>query len=331
MKEDSTNSIKYLKKIFEERGRKSYEVAREAILREELSYKPLREALKYFMEDVWYNFEHPALLSLACESVGGKPESTTLLGACLVLLTGAMDIHDDIIDQSRSKSSKLTVFGKFGRDLALLVGDALLVKGYTLLNEACEKLPRKKAKSIQKAIKQALFEAGNAEAEETGLKGNWDIDPEGYFGIIKRKSAVAAATARIGAIIGNGNSKEIIALSKYGRMLGILTNLRNEFVDIYETRELKNRIKNECPPIPILYAFRNPEIKKKITFLLKRRLKSKETMEIVHTVMSANEVLKLKQRMKNLAEAGVDSLAVIGNQNIKEILRKLLIANLEGL
>ena len=322
---------KYLKKIFEERGRESYEVAREVVLKEELSYKPLREALKYFMENVWYDFEHPALLSLACESVGGRPESTTLLGACLVLLAGAMDIHDDIIDQSRTKNSKLTVFGKFGKDLALLVGDALLVKGYTLLNEACEKLPRKKAKSIPKAMKKALFEVGNAEAEETSLKGNWNVDPEVYFDIIKRKSALAEVAVRIGAMIGNGNSKEITALSRYGRILGILANLRNEFVDIYEVRELKNRIKNECLPIPILYAFRNPEIKNKVTFLFKERLKSEETMEIVHIVMSAKEVLKLKHKMKSLAEVGVNSLAVIENQNMKELLKLLLIANLEGL
>jgi geranylgeranyl pyrophosphate synthase len=331
MKEHTIDSIKYLKKIFEERGRESYEVAREVVLKEELSYKPLREALKYFMENVWYDFEHPALLSLACESVGGRPESTTLLGACLVLLAGAMDIHDDIIDQSRTKNSKLTVFGKFGKDLALLVGDALLVKGYTLLNEACEKLPRKKAKSIPKAMKKALFEVGNAEAEETSLKGNWNVDPEVYFDIIKRKSALAEVAVRIGAMIGNGNSKEITALSRYGRILGILANLRNEFVDIYEVRELKNRIKNECLPIPILYAFRNPEIKNKVTFLFKERLKSEETMEIVHIVMSAKEVLKLKHEMKSLAEVGVNSLAVIENQNIKELLKLLLIANLEGL
>jgi geranylgeranyl pyrophosphate synthase len=331
MKEHTIDSIKYLKKIFEERGRESYEVAREVVLKEELSYKPLREALKYFMENVWYDFEHPALLSLACESVGGRPESTTLLGACLVLLAGAMDIHDDIIDQSRTKNSKLTVFGKFGKDLALLVGDALLVKGYTLLNEACEKLPRKKAKSIPKAMKKALFEVGNAEAEETSLKGNWNVDPEVYFDIIKRKSALAEVAVRIGAMIGNGNSKEITALSRYGRILGILANLRNEFVDIYEVRELKNRIKNECLPIPILYAFRNPEIKNKVTFLFKERLKSEETMEIVHIVMSAKEVLKLKHKMKSLAEVGVNSLAVIENQNIKELLKLLLIANLEGL
>jgi geranylgeranyl pyrophosphate synthase len=331
MKEHTIDSIKYLKKIFEERGRESYEVAREVVLKEELSYKPLREALKYFMENVWYDFEHPALLSLACESVGGRPESTTLLGACLVLLAGAMDIHDDIIDQSRTKNSKLTVFGKFGKDLALLVGDALLVKGYTLLNEACEKLPRKKAKSIPKAMKKALFEVGNAEAEETSLKGNWNVDPEVYFDIIKRKSALAEVAVRIGAMIGNGNSKEITALSRYGRILGILANLRNEFVDIYEVRELKNRIKNECLPIPILYAFRNPEIKNKVTFLFKERLKSEETMEIVHIVMSAKEVLKLKHKMKSLAEVGVNSLAVIENQNMKELLKLLLIANLEGL
>lgn len=92
-----------VEKLLEERGRKAYEVAKEEILREEIEYEPVRDALEYFIGELWHNFQHPALLSLACKSVGGKPEDTTLIGAALVLLTGAADIHDDLIDQSKTK------------------------------------------------------------------------------------------------------------------------------------------------------------------------------------------------------------------------------------
>jgi geranylgeranyl pyrophosphate synthase len=332
MKEHSKSSIESAKKIFEERGKKGYESAKKAILEEKLEYKPLREALEYFMKKVWRNFEHPALLSLACESVGGNPKSSTLFGACLVLFTGAADIHDDIIDQSRTKGSKLTVFGKFGRDIALLVGDALLVKGYTLLNKACEKLPKKEANTITNLVKEAFFEIGNAEAEETNLKGDWNADPEVCFNIMKRKSAIAAMTAKIGAIVGGGSSKEVIVLGEYGRILAMLSNLRNEFVDTYEPDELVNRMRNECLPIPILYAFRNQEIKSKIASLLvKGKLRNEEAAEIAHVIMSTREVLKLKRRMKNLAKKGINLLTSIEDQKVKELLNLLLTASIESL
>jgi len=119
-------SMQKVKKLLEERGRKAYEVAKEEILNEEIEYEPIRDALRYFIQELWQNFQRPALLSLACKSVGGNPEKTNSIGVALILLTGAADIHDDIIDQSETKGSKPTVFGKFGRDIALLVGGALL-------------------------------------------------------------------------------------------------------------------------------------------------------------------------------------------------------------
>jgi len=99
----SKKLMEKVKELLEEGGRKAYEVAKEEILSEEIGYEPVRDALQYFIQELWHNFQHPALLSLARKSVGGKPEDTTFIGAVLVLLTGAADIHDDLIDQSKTK------------------------------------------------------------------------------------------------------------------------------------------------------------------------------------------------------------------------------------
>ena len=72
---------------------------------------------------------------------------TVKFGAAVVLLAGAADIHDDIMDKSPKKELKLTVFGKFGQDIAILSGDALLLKGIYLLREACKPC-RNKLKKI---------------------------------------------------------------------------------------------------------------------------------------------------------------------------------------
>ena len=249
-----------VKKLLEERGRKAYEVAKEEILSEEIEYEPVRDALEYFIQELWHNFQHPALLSLTCESVGGEPEDTTFIGAALVLLTGAADIHDDIIDQSETKGSKPTVFGKFGRDIALLVGDALLLKGFTLLGKACESFPKKQEKTIINLVRKGFFEIGIAEAKEASFQANWDLAPEEYLDIIRMKAAIADVTARIGAIVGGGSSDEIKALGQYGRTLGILATIRDDFIDVFEPIELRNRAENECFPLPILYAFRNKKV-----------------------------------------------------------------------
>jgi len=324
--------IEKMKVLLEKRGKNACKLAEKEILSEKLEYKPLREALQYFMQETWHNFQHPALLSLACESVGGKPEKTTSIGAALVLLTGGADIHDDIIDQSKTKGSKPTVFGKFGRDISLLVGDALLLKGATLLYNACENLPKKQRTEIIKLVKDAFFEIGMAEAKETSLKGNWDLTPKEYLDVIIMKAAIAEATARIGAILGEGSFNEIEALSKYGRIWGILATIRDDYIDTFEPDELKNRVENECLPLPILYAFCDQKAKKKIINILrKRRIQEKDAFKIVKIITDTKGMQALRQEVQALLRDGVQSLKIVKRRILTTQLKNILHATVESL
>jgi geranylgeranyl diphosphate synthase type I len=325
----SNKLMEKVKRLLKKRGTKAYEIAKEEILNEEIKYEPIRDALRYFMQELWHNFQHPALLSLTCESVGGDPEDTTSIGAALVLLTGAADIHDDIIDQSETKGSKPTVLGKFGRDIALLIGDALLLKGFTLLGKACKSLPKKEREMIMKLVREAFFEIGTAEAKETSFRGNWDLPPEEYLDIIKMKAAIADVTARIGAILGDGNLEEINLLGHYGRTLGILMTIRDDFIDLFEPDELRNRVQNECLPLPILYAFRNTRKKREIVQLFKSELAEQETRVILNLVIDTKEVQELKEYMQLLIRKEEDSLSYMKrNKNTLHLLLRSILEDL---
>ncbi len=181
--------IMQVKKLLLERGREALETARQAVLKETVPFKPLEDALRFFIMN-WEDVLHPAMLSLACESVGGKPEATAQIGAAMVLLAGGADVHDDVIDQSRIKDSKSTVFGKFGKDIAILVGDALLFKGLYLLHEACVTLPEDKQQSILELTEQAFFGISSAEAKDASLRGKTDsCVAKEYLEMIKMKAA----------------------------------------------------------------------------------------------------------------------------------------------
>ncbi len=163
---------------------------------------------------------------------------------------------------------------------------------------------------------------GNAVAEEISLRGKFNIEPGRYLAIIERKAAIAEMTARIGGIIGNGSAKEIEALGEYGRVLGTLGNIRHEFVDVFEREELENRVKNECLPLPILYAFQNKAVKRKIIPILKEGTLTREnTFEIAQTVMTTKQVQELKVLMTQLANRAMNALDFIENP---EIVNKLV-------
>jgi len=318
-------TLEKISKEFKRWGGKAYEVAKETILNEEkIVYRNLCEAIKYFI-DLWHNFQHPTLLAIACKAVGGEPEKTTLIGAALVLLTGGVDIHDDVIDKSKMKGMRATVYGKFGEDLSIITGNVLLIEGLTLLGVACKNFPKEQGENIQKLVKQGLFELGDAVAEEASLKGNWNLDPEKYLGIIKRKAAIAEVATRIGAIVGGASLEEVEIWGKIGRIIGMSMNIRDEFVDIFEAEELKNRKNNECLPLPILYAMRDPEVRKRIIHLLiKKELTNNDATEVAKIVLETKDVKMFKAYMQNLISEGLDYLHDYKDCREVEILISLL-------
>lgn len=286
--------------ILAERSKDSLEIAKKELLQIKIDSKNGRQALEYYVQNL-KNITHPGILSVACEAVGGKPDDATPMQVVTLLLAAAMDIHDDVIDQTKTKNGKPTILGKFGKNTTLLIGNAILMKGYNMLYKYGKRLPEKTMDQIHDTIQTTLFEVGNAHLLEADLRRKMDIDPDEYLRIIEKKAANIEAVTTIGAIIGHGSEKEIEALAKYGRTLGTLITLREEFVDIFEPEELQNRKENKCLPIPILYAFQDPKTKKNIVRnISQKRISSDATDEIVDTVYKSAHVKRLKETMKKL-------------------------------
>jgi geranylgeranyl diphosphate synthase type I len=274
------------------------------------------------MTEYWHDVARPALLSLACEAVGGDPHITTPIAIPMSLISGAIDIHDDIIDQSKIKGSHSTVLGKFGRNIALLVGDALLFKGFSLFYEAVEKgIPAEKIAIILEVIKGTFFELGDAEALELKFRGRIDVTPEEYLSVVRKKAADVRAHTYIGAFLGGGSKEETENLSEYGRLLGILIILRDDFIDMIDLEEAVHRIKTEHLPLPILYALQNPEIKSTLgPLLLKKTITKKDAEEILAIVGDAKGFNRMEEYMEKLAQDANKRIEAVKKNNKQLVL-----------
>jgi geranylgeranyl pyrophosphate synthase len=298
------DAIKQVQKLLKERGSKALEEARKTILQEEIKCKEVRDALTYFMTEYWRDLARPTLLSIACEAVGGDPDITTPIAIPMILISGAIDIHDDIIDQSKVKGSRPTVLGKFGKDIALLVGDALLFKGLTLLHEAVEKgVPAEKLPLIINIIRRTFFELGDAEALELKFRGRTDVTPEEYLNVVRKKAADVEAHTRISVILGSGSEEEIETLGQYGRLLGILIVLGDDLMDTFDVEELRHRVKRESLPLPILYALQNPQVKIDLNSVLLKKMTTKDDAErILELTRRASGLKQWEELVRKLAK-----------------------------
>lgn len=317
--------------ILKKRSEKGLKFARRSILSEKIESELAQEALEYYTSN-WEIFVHPGLFSLACEAVGGNPDDAISFQAVLSMLTASFDIHDDLIDGSKKKQGKLTVFGKFGKGMTVLLGDAFLIKGFTLLFELNDKMPRDKIKRVVETLETLLFKLGSAHALEQSLKGRMDITLEEYKKVLELKASSVEADMRLGAIIGGGSLKEAESLAKYGKNLGMLMTLREEFVDVFEPGELYQRMKNEYLPMPVLCAFQNSKAKKIILEILSQKHVTKQQLEkICDVAFKTKEVAELRNYLKRTVNEASSFISNLKESPVKLLLTSIALAMLEDL
>jgi geranylgeranyl pyrophosphate synthase len=173
-------------------------------------------------------------------------------------------------------------------------------------------------------VKEALFEVGTGVASEVNLRGNFNLPPEDLMKIVTQKACLEMP-ARIGAIVGGGSKVEEDALGIFGRLLGVLTMIRDEFIDIYEPDELQNRKERECLPLPLLFAFQDRAVKNRVLAILEKERLSESDSQRILGIISRNEgVNNLKRHMEELRKRAVVSLTPIKDKESVQLLSSLL-------
>jgi geranylgeranyl diphosphate synthase type I len=204
----------------------------------------------------WRDVSRPALTSFSCEAVGSNPEMASDAALMFTLASAGFGIHDDILDKSPNKHLRMTILGLHGIDSALLIGDLLIVKAWTIASEIIRKTSTPiRIADILNVYGNLSVEICEAEFMETSCRRKLEIDIDMYTNILWKAMAETEACSRIGAMLGDGKEKEVEALAGFGRRLGFMSRLADDIEDCLNLEgDLLHRIKYESLPLPILYT-----------------------------------------------------------------------------
>jgi geranylgeranyl pyrophosphate synthase len=318
--------------VLQKRSREAMKLTKAAILEEEMETAEAEKALEYYLSK-WDDTTRPGILSAVCEAVRPDTEKTGDLQIPLMMIAAAMDIHDDIIDRSATKNGEPTVFGEFGLETALLLGNAFLVKGFNCLQRAVKDLSKDRGVTIMDAVKDFLFKVIDAHVREIALRQRkWEVEPDEYLQVLEGKAADIEGRVRTGAIFVEASAQQVQRLNEFGRNLGILLAVRSEFVDIFDENELLSRVKNECLPLPILYAIKNRSVRRKIEQILsKEKINPTDVNDLLRAVYDAPETQDLREYLFKAKKEALRALECIGNGQAKSDLLLLVSAMTEDL
>lgn len=310
---------------------KGVALAKQILGAEKLSPQELRGAFEHYIEH-WSNFTHVGLFSLACEAVGGNPDDSVITQAAIAMMVAAFDLHDDILDKSKTKDKIPTVYGKFGVEIALLLGNAFLIEGFKTFADSTLKLPKEKGKKALETTKNLFFEVGNAHSLEVSLKQSKKMTLNDYMMITELKAAAFEVPLMLGAFFGGGDEMEVSNLSRLGRILGMLGILRDDLVDVFDVEELRQRIAVQDLPLPLLFAMEDKKTNIKATTILSKAVITRnDVSDLVALTFKAKPTEEIKYEMQVLVEAAELQLNKLSNKNLRSKLQAVVSFMLEDL
>jgi len=172
------------------------------------------------------------LAFLAAGAVAGTPSHGMGGAIAIELLHGASLIHDDIIDEASERRGLPAFQCQVGRNVAIAVGDYLVLHAFAALGDACRDQPSDRVARALAALAHWGRECCRGEVQE--LRAGRVAAPwESYDALARRKTgSLFAAAATLGALLAGGTQADVDALATLGLSVGAAYQIEDDLADV---------------------------------------------------------------------------------------------------
>lgn len=199
-----------------------------------------------------------ALAILGAEAVGASADVAVAGGVAVELIHNFSLIHDDIMDNDRTRRHRATVWDIFGVGEAIVVGDAMHALAFEVLLEDT-RTPHSAAATRRLAKATSAMIAGQAQdvALDRGTTATLD---ECIAMEANKTGALLAQSIAIGAVLGDGDPAVVAALEHFGVTLGIGFQAVDDVLGIWGDeattgKPVGNDLREQKKSMPIAVAF----------------------------------------------------------------------------
>ena len=196
----------------------------------------------------------PALLLLASKLFGQDSRSAIRLGAVVEIIHTATLVHDDIIDEARTRRGRASANTQWGNAKCVLAGDWLYMQAFKIAVQE----RNFRVLDVLIDLTQQMVEGELLQMEKLGRC----ISQEEHFDLIYRKTAcLFSICMRLGAILGAATEEQEDAMALYGRSVGMAFQLVDDVLDysgdLHETgKNLGDDLAEGKPTMPLIHVMR---------------------------------------------------------------------------
>ncbi|MBZ5521563.1 MAG: polyprenyl synthetase family protein [Acidobacteriia bacterium] len=173
----------------------------------------------------------PALLLLCAKLFPHDERSAVRLGAIVEIIHTATLVHDDIIDEARTRRGRPAANTQWGNAKCVLAGDWLYMQAFKIAVEE----RNFRILDVLIGLTQQMVEGELLQIEKLGKC----ITLEEHYDLIFRKTAcLFSVSMRLGAILGKSTEEQEERLADYGRNLGLAFQIVDDVLDLTASEEV---------------------------------------------------------------------------------------------
>ena len=263
----------------------------------------------------------PALLLLSAKLLNYQGRGAVRLGAVVEILHTATLVHDDIIDDAKTRRGRPAANTQWGNSKCVLAGDWLYMQAFKIA------VQERNFRILDTLIEltQQMVEGELLQMERLGKL----ITLDDHFDLIFRKTAcLFSVCMRLGAILGGASAEQEDALGKYGHDLGMAFQIVDDVLDLTASEEVLGKpvasdLREGKVTMAVIHAIERctPEERAKIETILNDRAFNGVTHAEILAILERYGSLEVAtSRAAQYAESACKSICFFPDSEIKRAL-----------
>lgn len=266
----------------------------------------------------------PILVILSAKLVGNVNERTYVAANLVELLHTATLIHDDVVDEAKTRRGIASINAVWKNKAAVLIGDYLLSSGLLIAVEA-------KEHTFLQYTSEAVKSMSEGELLQIQKARNFDATEETYFKVIKDKTAsLLKSCCKMGALSATSNEEHVERLGVFGENLGIAFQLQDDYLDYAGRKKLLgksvgNDLKEKKFTLPLIISLKNAPKKKSAEIMKLIKSDSTKKFNIVHDFVYEYGGMEYTQnKIKEYSDKAKEAICIFKETETKKSLLKLV-------
>lgn len=265
------------------------------------------------------------IIVILCSKLFARPNENTIAAAAAVeLLHNATLIHDDVVDDSKTRRNRPTINSIWDNHIAVLVGDYFV---------SCAMQQAISTGDIR--IIDALCHLGKllslGEIDQIYNARYHTLTEEAYYNIISNKTAsLFVACAKMGCYAAGVFDRRVDALAEYARLLGLCFQIRDDVFDYFVSdaigKPTSNDLREGKITLPLLHTLLRQDLPDHETMAELSRKEILDDADIATLISYAIDnggIDYAFNEMKRLRDEAADALSSFPPSETKDALLNL--------